>query len=132
MPSIIIFFIGNGVKYNKTIIYDYFSGGSFSFTPLDNATVHNIFLEIYSDYGIILLICVVIYLLFLYFKFKGLSFVNKTPFLLSIITFVINYNLEANYVHYYFWTMLGFYYYAYLDMKKLDNAHRVAHENSYC
>lgn len=117
LPSVLVVFIGNGIKYNKTIIYDYFAKGGFSFTPLDDATVHNIFLEIYSDYGIIIVFCVLFYMLYIFISINRLVHPDKQPFLISITTFFINYNLEPNYVHYFFWTMLAFYYYGYNQLK---------------
>jgi len=117
-PNIFSFLFGNGVKFNKNIISSYFKNNDVYFTPLDNATVHNLFLEYYSDYGIVAIFLLIIILLRL---FKILS-QNETrevkPIIISFSIFCINYNLEPNYVHYFFWFILTYYTYVVYQLNR--------------
>lgn len=110
-PGLFHNLVGNGIKYNKEVIAQYFNHNIFDFTALDNATVHNVFLEFYSDYGFIGTTCLILFILYtakLLLKNKQPDIV---PYWVSFITFMINYNLEPNYVSYFFWFILIMYYY---------------------
>jgi len=108
--------IGNGIKENANIIAQYMSNLSdVNFNVEIGATVHNLFLELYSDYGIVIMLFLIIVLLRYFFKLQKYSKVDKayTPLYVSCGIFFINYNLEPNYIHYFFLFFLFFYAYTY-------------------
>ena len=80
-----------------------------NFSILSYATVHNLFIELYSDLGIITFL---VFLIVLYKIYKKLGEIHNHVFEIlkvSFLTFIINYNLEPNYVHFFFWFFMFFY-----------------------
>ncbi len=104
--------LGSGIKTNAQIIQHFFQVNTFNNVAiLSDATVHNLFLELYSDYGIVVLGSLVVLMLDIYIKINK-AFLRNFEFLyikLSFIIFIVNYNLEPNYVHFFFWFFIFFY-----------------------
>jgi hypothetical protein len=108
---------GSGLKNNAYVVKSFFDNNFVNiygeFNILDNATVHNIFLEIYSDLGIFVLLILLFVLHNFYKSFSKNDFKYNKYFKISLIVFIINYNLEPNYIHFFFWFFIFFYgYYA--------------------
>lgn len=126
LPSAKVFLFGNGVKNNINVIRHFFEEVFLNDIPgfeiHAEATVHNVFLEFYSDMGFIslfilgLVIFRLLYKLYVYRKLAP-PWVNLA--FMSLLVFVVNYNLEANYVHYHFWFFIAFFHYAVYQTEKL-------------
>lgn len=104
---------GSGLKNNANIIKSFFENDFINtynnFATLENATVHNVFLEIYSDLGIFVFI-ILMYVIYKYYRIFTRTLSSFNQYLtISLIVFIINYNLEPNYIHFFFWFFIFFY-----------------------
>lgn len=122
LPDSITFLVGNGIKNNQQIIHEYFT--NINMDGASHGVVHNIFLELYSDYGILIVLFLLILILQYFFMFikSYKKNIMNSAYLLSLGIFLINYNLEGNYVHYFFWFFMMFYTYTYYYIRKEKNA----------
>ena len=95
------YFCGHGIKTNHVIIANELNPAKWGVDPsMLNATVHNVYLEVFSDLGVIGLGLFIAYVG--YVGWRLAKEFRMGPYTVSFLVFLISYSFEANYVTFFF------------------------------
>ena len=94
--------LGHGIKTNHIIIGEYLDTSAWGLDPtMADAAVHNVYLELVSDTGLLGLVPYVICILYVGFTIAWYHGIQSKYFI-SFSIFVISYMFEGNYVTFFF------------------------------
>jgi O-antigen ligase len=110
--------VGHGIKTNSGIIDDFLDISQWGLEEsMASATVHNVYIELLSDVGLVglsLFLVALAYVGFHILRFKGLY----SSYSLAFLVFVLSYMFEANYVSFFFQFFMMFFLFVAVDAKR--------------